>query len=206
MRVAEIGIGMIRVATLNPASGQDLHLDDGLGIEVDAERLVRPADRLRGRCISVAPGCTWVSGGRPPFTSVEPTDSLARLGAAAQEHAFMAGHQGDLALLNDPIAQALLQSTIPARLAYSWTDGTPRVVPIWFHWTGEEFVLGSPPGAPKLKALATNSAAALTIDENAWPPKVLLVRGSASVQLLDDVSPEYAAAATRYFGEEQGRA
>lgn len=45
----------------------------------------------------------------------------------------MAGHQGDLALLNDPIAQALLQSTIPARLAYSWTDGTPRVVPIWFH-------------------------------------------------------------------------
>jgi hypothetical protein len=39
----------------------------------------------------------------------------------------MAGHQGDLALLNDPIAQALLQSTIPARLAYSWTDGTPRV-------------------------------------------------------------------------------
>ena len=67
-------------------------------------------------------------------------------------------------------------------------------MPIWFHWTGEEFVLGGPPGAPKLKALVTNSAAALTIDENAWPPKVLLVRGSASVQLLDDVSPEYAAA------------
>ena len=48
----------------------------------------------------------------------------------------MAGHQGDLALLDDPVAQTLLQSTIPARLAYSWTDGTPRVVPIWFHWTG----------------------------------------------------------------------
>jgi hypothetical protein len=75
---------MIRVATLNPASGQDLHLDDGLGIEVDAERLVRPADRLRGRCISVCTrlymGIRW---GRPPFTSVEPTDSLPRLGAAA---------------------------------------------------------------------------------------------------------------------------
>jgi nitroimidazol reductase NimA-like FMN-containing flavoprotein (pyridoxamine 5'-phosphate oxidase superfamily) len=99
----------------------------------------------------------------------------------------MTGQQGDLALLNDPIAQTLLQSTIPARLAYSWTDGTPRVVPIWFHWTGEEFVLGSPPGAPKLKALAANSAAALTIDENAWPPKVLLVRGSATVQLLEDL-------------------
>ena len=118
----------------------------------------------------------------------------------------MAGHQGDLALLDDPVAQTLLQSTIPARLAYSWTDGTPRVVPIWFHWTGEEFVFGSPPRAPKLKALAVNPAAALTIDDNTWPHKVLLVRGSATVRLLDDVTPEYAAAAERYFGRDQGQA
>ena len=41
-------------------------------------------------------------------------------------------NQGDIALLNDPVARRLLNSTIPARLAYSWTDGTPRVVPIWF--------------------------------------------------------------------------
>lgn len=41
--------------------------------------------------------------------------------------------QGSLALLNDPVAQRLLQSTNPARLAYVWKDGTPRVVPIWFH-------------------------------------------------------------------------
>jgi len=47
---------------------------------------------------------------------------------------------------------------------------------------------------------------ALTIDDNAWPYKVLLVRGSASVDLLDDVGPEYALAATRYFGPEQGPA
>ena len=118
----------------------------------------------------------------------------------------MAGHQGDLALLDDPVAQTLLQSTIPARLAYSWTDGTPRVVPIWFHWTGEEFVFGSPPRAPKLKALAVNPAAALTIDDNTWPHRVLLVRGSATVQLLDDVTPEYAAAAERYFGRDQAQA
>jgi hypothetical protein len=46
----------------------------------------------------------------------------------------------------------------------------------------------------------------LTIDDNTWPHKVLLVRGSATVQLLDDVSPEYAAAAERYFGRDQGQA
>ena len=47
---------------------------------------------------------------------------------------------------------------------------------------------------------------ALTIDDNAWPHKVLLARGRASVELLDDVGPEYALAATRYFGPEQGPA
>src|SRR5215469_6866856 len=115
-------------------------------------------------------------------------------------------HQGSLELLDDPVAEKLLSSTIPARLAYTWTDGTPRVVPIWFHWTGEQFVIGSPPKAPKLKALAADSQVALTIDDNAWPYKVLLVRGRAGVELLEDVSPEYAMAATRYFGPEQGPA
>ena len=114
--------------------------------------------------------------------------------------------QGSLELLKDPVADALLGSANPARLAYTWTDGSPRVVPIWFHWTGEVFVLDSPPGAPKLKALAADPRVALTIDDNAWPYKVLTVRGRASVELLDDVSPEYALAATRYFGPEQGPA
>ncbi len=41
--------------------------------------------------------------------------------------------QGDLALLEHPVAQQLLASRELARLAYTWTDGTPRVVPIWFH-------------------------------------------------------------------------
>ena len=42
--------------------------------------------------------------------------------------------QGDTAILDNPIAQELLHSKVPARLAYIWPDGTPRVVPIWFHW------------------------------------------------------------------------
>ena len=47
----------------------------------------------------------------------------------------------------------LLRSTIPARLAYTWPDGTPRVVPIWFHWTGEEVIVASPADAPKVPAI-----------------------------------------------------
>lgn len=114
--------------------------------------------------------------------------------------------QGSLELLNDPIAQELLRSTMPARLAYTWPDGTPRVVPIWFHWTGEEVVMGGPPDAPKLQALQANPAVALTIDGDSWPYKVLLLRGQAQVDIVEGVPAEYAAAARRYFGEEQGEA
>ena len=56
--------------------------------------------------------------------------------------------QGDLALLNDPVARELLRGRTPARLAYSWTDGSPRVVPIAFYWNGEELVLGTWPHSP----------------------------------------------------------
>ena len=114
--------------------------------------------------------------------------------------------QGGLELLQHPASKELLQSNIPARLAYIGTDGTPRVVPIWFHWDGREFVLGTPPKAPKLKALAKNPKVALTIDDNNFPHKVLLVRGTAKLQPVNGVVPEYAQAANRYFGEQQGKA
>jgi pyridoxamine 5'-phosphate oxidase-like protein len=115
--------------------------------------------------------------------------------------------QGDVSLLDDPVAKELLRSTIPARLAYNWTDGTPRVVPIWFTWNGEQIVLGTPPKAPKLKALQRGARVALTIDSNEFPHGVLLIRGSVGeVKMVDGVVPEYAQAARRYFGDEQGEA
>jgi len=118
----------------------------------------------------------------------------------------MATKQGGLALLNDPVAQELLRSTSPARLAYVWRDGTPRVVPIWFHWNGKEIILGTPPKAPKVRALSPNAKVALSIDGNTWPYKVLQIRGTAHVETVSGVVPEYASAAERYFGSEQGRA
>lgn len=114
--------------------------------------------------------------------------------------------QGDLDLLKHPVSVELLQSRVPARLAYIWTDGSPRVVPIWFHWDGKNIVLGTPPKAPKLKALSINPKVALTIDDNNFPHKVLMVRGTAHLKTVDGIVPEYAAAAERYFGREQGQA
>jgi hypothetical protein len=114
--------------------------------------------------------------------------------------------QGDLALLQHPASRELLESKIPARMAYVWTDSTPRVIPIWFHWNGHDIVLATPPKAPKLKALAKNPKVALTIDDNVFPHKVLLIRGTARLQPVDGIVPEYAQAAERYFGREQGQA
>lgn len=117
----------------------------------------------------------------------------------------MTTKQGDLALLNEPVAQELLRSQIPARLAYIWPDGTPRVVPVWFHWNGKELILGSLPGSPKFDALRQNPHVALTIDTEAFPAKTLMIRGTARVAMVKE-SPEYAAAAERYMGPEGGKA
>ncbi|GAA2149270.1 pyridoxamine 5'-phosphate oxidase [Humibacillus xanthopallidus] len=116
----------------------------------------------------------------------------------------MTSHQGDLALLQEPVAQRLLQSKVPARLAYVWTDGTPRVVPIGFHWNGSEVVFGTPPDAPKLKALHDGDSVAVSIDTDEMPYQVLQIRGRVRVDTVDGVAPEYAAMARRTMGEEAG--
>jgi len=111
--------------------------------------------------------------------------------------------QGDLALLNDPVAQELLHSTMLARLAYIGRDGTPRVLPIWFHWNGAEIVLGTALQALKVQALVHHPKVALTIDSDTRPYKILQIRGTAQVETVQGVVPEYAAAAQRYMGAEQ---
>jgi len=114
--------------------------------------------------------------------------------------------QGDLALLDTELAQKLLRSSIPARLAYSWTDGSARVVPIYFSWTGQEVVIGTPPTSPKIKALTNDPRVAITIDTEGFPAQVLMIRGTASVQIQDGVIAEYGAAVRRYWGDDAGNA
>jgi hypothetical protein len=123
----------------------------------------------------------------------------------------MALPQGDLRLLETDLAQRLLASTIPARFAYLAADGTPRVIPTWFTWTGSELVMPTFVAAPhvrhparRLEALRAHPAVAVTIDTEGFPPEVLLVRGDASVDEVDGVDPDYASSARRYMGEEQG--
>jgi hypothetical protein len=92
--------------------------------------------------------------------------------------------------IEDRVAQPLLRSS-PVRLAHTRTDATPRVLPIWFRWNGTHFVLGSLARAPKLKALQAHPAVALTIDDNTFPYKILLIRSNATIEMQPDVVAEY---------------
>jgi pyridoxamine 5'-phosphate oxidase-like protein len=114
--------------------------------------------------------------------------------------------QGSLSLLETPEARELLQSQIYARLGYIGADGEPRVIPINFHWDGKEIVLGSHTDGPKVAAIRKNPLVALSIDENGFPPKVLTIRGRASIAIEPNVTKEYAAAMERYMGPEAGKA
>jgi pyridoxamine 5'-phosphate oxidase-like protein len=104
-------------------------------------------------------------------------------------------------VLNDPLAQELMASNIPARVAYTSVDGSPRVVPLGFHWNGEQFVICTVPGAPKVRALAANPQVALTIDTVTFPPHVLLVRGRASLDTVEGVPPEYLEASRKQIAD-----
>ena len=105
-------------------------------------------------------------------------------------------------VLSDKIAQDLLKSTELAHLSYTWKDGTPRVVPILFHWTGSELVMGTPLKAPKMDVLEAGTAVAVSIDTAVWPYRALLLRGAATVERTADLPEEYVAACARCAGSD----
>jgi PPOX class probable F420-dependent enzyme len=107
-------------------------------------------------------------------------------------------------ILSDPVAVELLNSRIPARLAYRGADGAPRVTPIWFHWNGEALILGTGPASHKARSLGTNPAVAVAIDSERPPYRSLQVRGTANIDIVPGIPEEYEASAVRYYGEDVG--
>lgn len=105
------------------------------------------------------------------------------------------------ALMNDPVAQELVRAPIHARLAYTALDGSPRVIPMGYFWDGEAFVMASPTNSPKVKALQIEPTVAITIDTSTFPPRVLLVRGAAALQIVDGVPDEFVESSRRFVGE-----
>lgn len=93
-------------------------------------------------------------------------------------------------VLGRPLSQELLARDL-TRLAYVARDGTPRNVPIAFTWNGAEIVMCTSTNAPKLPSLRADPMVALTIDTEVHPPKILLIRGRAELDLVEGIPAEY---------------
>ena len=104
-------------------------------------------------------------------------------------------------VLNDPLGQDLLRTNL-VRLAYLGGDGYPRVIPIGFYWNGAQIIVCTATNAPKVRALAKNPKVALTIDTDTQPPHVLLVRGTAHIDVVDGVPFEYLEASKKGIPEQ----
>jgi Pyridoxamine 5'-phosphate oxidase len=108
--------------------------------------------------------------------------------------------------LSHPDALDLLATETLLRLAYTGPDGFPRVIPIGFHWTGENIVVCTVPSSPKVRALAARPHVALTIDtDQGTASRSLSVRGVAAIEIVDGVPDEYLAASGKNMDAEQAR-
>lgn len=81
--------------------------------------------------------------------------------------------QGDVSLIDHPVAQALLHSAELARVAYVAADGTPRVFPMLFHWNSSDLGFSTFGGA-KVEAVRRRPHIAGPIDSASVTPHVLL--------------------------------
>jgi len=100
-------------------------------------------------------------------------------------------------VLNRPLSRELLSRDM-VRFAYVAKDGTPRNIPIIFTWNGSEIVVCTPKNSPKLPGLRNNPAVALTIDTEEHPPKILLIRGQAELDVVDGIPDEYLKTTSTY--------
>ena len=110
--------------------------------------------------------------------------------------------------LGQPAARELLESGRLARLAYNGPDGLPRVIPIGFHWNGEQIVICTATTAPKVRAVSARPQVAVTIDVGSNPSeaKSLQVRGTATVEIVEGVPDEYLAGSRKAVDAEQAEA
>ncbi len=108
------------------------------------------------------------------------------------------------AVLTAPLSrnvQLLLESRVPARLAWNDAGGAPRVAPLWFRWTGTTLELSTFAGSRKLDELRDRDAVAVSIDTEDLPYRSLRIRGRVTIEAVKGLTSSYEQAARRYLGD-----
>jgi PPOX class probable F420-dependent enzyme len=101
---------------------------------------------------------------------------------------------------DDPLARELLDGPNLMRLGYVGSEGQPHVVPIWYGYDSGDFIVVTGPKADKVRHLAERPKVSFSIDTATPPYKVLLVEGTASLEHVEGMAPEYAGIVARFLG------
>ncbi|MBN1487577.1 MAG: helix-turn-helix domain-containing protein [Anaerolineae bacterium] len=101
--------------------------------------------------------------------------------------------------------ETFLSGPWAARLACVRPDGSPHVVPVWYEWHQDKFLVVAWPGSVWANFVLQNPAVALTIDEP-WPPlRRVLIRGMAqqlnTLDLPEGEPALYQRLQVRYLGK-----
>lgn len=105
-------------------------------------------------------------------------------------------------ILTDPVTLDLVRRQPVLRVAYTATDGGPRVVPVGYLLRDGRFRFFTIPTSDKVAALRRDPRVALSVDV-VGPPCCLLVRGTAELTELPGVPEEYLEASLRGMPAEQ---
>ncbi len=91
-----------------------------------------------------------------------------------------------------------LESEMVVWLTTVSPGGTPLPVPVWFHWTGDEFVLVSKPDQAKLRNITANPRVALSFNSDFQAEGYTRFTGTARLDIphtaaeLDAYAAKYA--------------
>ena len=92
--------------------------------------------------------------------------------------------------LDGPGVMRLLQSSVPAYVTCAGDDGARRIVRVPFHWDGTELVLCPLRHALAVPVFPDSIEVSVSIDSDAPPWTVLLIRGPAWVDPAALGAPE----------------
>jgi nitroimidazol reductase NimA-like FMN-containing flavoprotein (pyridoxamine 5'-phosphate oxidase superfamily) len=101
----------------------------------------------------------------------------------------------------------MLGETIVGQLSFLGLDGYPRVVPVWFDFTGGEVLISNAPGTYKCRCIARQGRVGFTVSDPSPPYRVVAITGDAVVERLPEADRVRLAGgqARRYLGEDAAR-
>ncbi len=110
--------------------------------------------------------------------------------------------EGIAATFANPITQRLLNEQPLIRLAYTGLDGAPRAIPVGYVADGTRLIFWTVPGSRKEAAWRADPRVAGTVDTLGQPPRLLLVRGTVELAVVDGVPQGYLDASHRTLPRE----